>query len=547
MISLINLMEKKMAAKESKKPSIDKINLENRILAAFSLMEMCKTDAENISAGDLTELYQKVADLNKRAFEDETVFNIVAEHELDQVSNIEQLKEKIRRNRVVSTYKQLGFFALCSGSTKERIPEAPEILATIMHNMGIKNADALSEAIVNRQLDDESADKLFKELNGRQNILKKMLISDFKTYQDQKTRNETIEQIRPDLEEYTFQKNPSVEYSFEIRKQQKEFRKAVRQNFNEETKPEFLKFYGAMMTEGKNAAQGSSIGSTYSAFCQMIQADVGKEAAGAEIDRALGLSAEDAAQPDIEAKRKAAYKEKCLELYFKTVAGILSQKYEYNRKHNIGGSWDMYLRNINDNYIRSLNNGVNDIGSLAFQDADYSKQFISKAEEYKMNRDMRDETAEQQIISVHHKFPIGAAYDVYDQLCPPVSEKEKIENCQRLVNVRSNNVFVIGQEKHQSMEPRGTMKFGVNPDAGIFAARINCPGLRIVMRSLPPYMQEGIAKYVKMGESEKTKDIAVTMRFSEPKEITALRESLRNEDTHVSAIQKFTRYYNDGK
>ncbi len=138
MISLINLMEKKMAAKESKKPSIDKINLENRILAAFSLMEMCKTDAENISAGDLTELYQKVADLNKRAFEDETVFNIVAEHELDQVSNIEQLKEKIRRNRVVSTYKQLGFFALCSGSTKERIPEAPEILATIMHNMGIK-------------------------------------------------------------------------------------------------------------------------------------------------------------------------------------------------------------------------------------------------------------------------------------------------------------------------------------------------------------------------------------------------------------------------
>ena len=149
-----------MAAKESKKPSIDKINLENRILAAFSLMEMCKTDAENISADDLTELYRKVADLNKRAFEDETVFNIVAEHELDQVSNIEQLKEKIRRNRVVSTYKQLGFFALCSGSTKERIPEAPEILATIMHNMGIKNADALSEAIVNRQLDDESADKL---------------------------------------------------------------------------------------------------------------------------------------------------------------------------------------------------------------------------------------------------------------------------------------------------------------------------------------------------------------------------------------------------
>ena len=97
------------------------------------------------------------------------------------------------------------------------------------------------------------------------------------------------------------------------------------------------------------------------------------------------------------------------------------------------------------------------------------------------------------------------------------------------------------------MEPRGTMKFGANPDATLFAARINCQGLKAVMRSLPPYMQEGIAKYVKMGESEKTKDIAVAMRFSEPKEIAALRESLRNEDSHVSTIQKFTRYYNDGK
>lgn len=48
-----------------------------------------------------------------------------------------------------------------------------EILATVMHEAGIKNADELSAAACSGELDDEGADRLHKELNGKLGFLKK--------------------------------------------------------------------------------------------------------------------------------------------------------------------------------------------------------------------------------------------------------------------------------------------------------------------------------------------------------------------------------------
>lgn len=81
----------------------------------------------------------------------------------------------MQRNRVLNTYKQFGYFGLCSGREREHIPEAPEILSTIMYEVGIKNADELSVAIVKQELDEEKSDRLFKELNTRSGSLKNSL------------------------------------------------------------------------------------------------------------------------------------------------------------------------------------------------------------------------------------------------------------------------------------------------------------------------------------------------------------------------------------
>lgn len=63
------------------------------------------------------------------------------------------------------------------------------------------------------------------------------------------------------------------------------------------------------------------------------------------------------------------------------------------------------------------------------------------------------------------------------------------------------------------------------------------------MSQLPPYMQEGFKKHVKIGENEESKDISVNMKFSEPPEIGAIREKLNTSAGHVSVAQKYARYY----
>lgn len=55
-----------MAAKPGKKKTNQKIALETRILATFSLIEICKTDAQNIGSADIEELYKKLPLSTKR-------------------------------------------------------------------------------------------------------------------------------------------------------------------------------------------------------------------------------------------------------------------------------------------------------------------------------------------------------------------------------------------------------------------------------------------------------------------------------------------------
>ena len=292
-----------MAAKPGRKKTNQKIALETRILATFSLIEICKTDAQNIGSADIEELYKKIAALNEKAFEDEKALDIVAEHGLDEIASVDHLKERIYRSRAINAYKQLGYFGLAGGSVDEHEMSGAEILATVMHEAGIKNADELSAAACSGELDDEGADRLHKELNGKLGFLKKRLAADFETYNQQKSKNSSVELIREDIEEYTFDKNKTASFEFSVRKKDYDFRCGLRDDFKRTTKPDFLKLYGTMLTEGKNAAQGSSFGSTYPAFREMIEKSVGKDAADAEIDQALGSSPEEAAQPGIEAKR----------------------------------------------------------------------------------------------------------------------------------------------------------------------------------------------------------------------------------------------------
>ncbi len=544
-----------MAAKNTGgKKKNDRIGPETRILAIVALLDICKTDADNIGTAEIENLYQKISELNKKTFEDEETFAVVEKHRLDEITNVDELRERIRRNRAINIYKELGYFNLSSGSITAHEMSGTEIISTILHETGVKTADELSAAACSGTLTDKEAEKFKNILNGKQGELKKRLAIDFAIYNSQKTKDPAVEAIRRDIEEYTYDKKKSASFEFDVHPKDKGFRKSVRKPFNDQAKPDFLKLYGTMLTEGRNLTLGNKTRSTYDRFRQKMEEAYGSDSLDSIIDRALGLSAQQSASPDADRLRQEAYAEKSKELYFKTLAGVLSQKYEYNLEHNSSTEWGNYVQTFNDKYIRELTeNGYNYIDSLAFQDPNYKEQFASKAREHYMNKVLRDETAEMQIISVHHKDPIGSAKDLSNIFFKPAlhgldeekAEAERIKLCSKMYNTNSNFMLVIGQAMHQSLEARDKVEIGQEQDTAIFAADINCRALRNIMTRLPANIREGMEKYVKPND-EGHKKIFAYMPFPEPKEKSFIRKKLQEgKDARVSLTDKFGRCYRE--
>ena len=546
-----------MAAIKTKSKN-EQINLETRILATLAMLDICNTDADNLKPEDLNHLYNTINSLNKKTFEDnnEHAFNIVAEHELDEIKNIDLLRERIRRNRNLNIYKQLGWFGLAGGQLNNCKINGTKVIATLLYEIGIKNADDISAAVCGGSLNEDDALKFKTIIETKQALLKKRLASDFAVYNSQNTINTAIESLRPDIEEYVFDANQTKDYTFMVKKKDEDFRKNLRSMFDAYPKPEFLKMYGTMLMEGRNLAQGGNIGSNYDSFCKLMQKQFGEDAPKI-IDKALGITQEKSDTSDIENIRKQTYTNKCEELYFKTLAGVLSEKFEAN-KHSIfcnNFNYNDFIKTFDYQYILPMvKNGINNIGALAFPDPVNNKPFESVSKEYKMNKECKAETAEKQIISIHHKNPIGSALDFFEQIIgsdrlknmqPNQALKFKLNECNRLYNYSGNFVYVIGRSMHQSLEPENKLKFGHKRDDMIFAAEISCSAIKTIIPKLSPKIQSGLNKYIKMGDKEQKKKIFAYMPLPEPSEIIAIREKLKeNKQVHVDIIQKFSRYYN---
>ncbi len=536
-----------MVAKSvKKKPSHKNLSLETRIITTFALIEFFKTDAKNISGNDLQEILDKINQLTQQAYDNDDMqaFDILRKHNLDGISNISELKSKIHRNRVINMYKQLGYFGLSQGTTKEYQMSSIETLATMMYVANVKNADEIAEKLVTKTLTDEEAELLQANISGGLGNLKKCLIKDFERYKYKNQANPIISEIAKDIEEYVFDENKKIQVSYKVKDSKKPFRKKLRENFNTSSKPEFLKLIGTMLTEGKNAAQASSRASNYNQFCQILSNQYPQKDINKLVDNALGISISEADKEKAEQLRIDAYRKKCENLYFKTVAGMLSQKYEYNQTHKIQTDYDVYLKIIDSRYIKDLCDGKNNVYMLAFQDPDYQQQYENMAAEKKLNKEFRDDTAEKQLISVHHNtVTIGSAYDFCSKFFPTFDEEQKMQKCTELANIFGNFTYVIGQDVHQSLEPQGTIEIGATPKSMLMATNIDPQALKNISPALPKYMQEGLKQRFKFNNNDINKRrVYEYMQLPEAKDITFLRQNVIKDKQHVSAMQKFTRY-----
>ncbi len=563
-----------MAKKENKKNKKNNLALETRIISSFSLLEFCRLDEQNLTKEDLDILFNRVQEINNLALEDEQALDIAVEHDLEQITSHDKLKERIQRSRVINTYQTLGYFGLCCGTEHEHLPNAQEIVATVLHNLNIKDADTLADKIFHKTLDDETATTLFTEVNKRKSSLIENLRTDMQSYDTQKQQNPLIESLRPDLEECTYSaQTKTLEIPFSCNKDdeiRQLFKDDVRCDFDQNIRHEFLRLCGQLMDTGRRSTEGLSYEENYASFKKLMTSQYGEQA----IDQALNIKDTDIVGKDIETVRKEKFKAKGEEMYFRTVAALLSEKNSYNQDYNTSCNWTAFAtKNISD-YIQGLLNGYNNIRALALLDPNSGRS----------GKDLPEDATKNQYVSVHHgNSTVAASHDVtrhiYPELFndkelnspelkeemkslknetnPKIKElkqenlrgklrpilKQALETAKDLTNQMGGLMLVVGNEKHQSMEPKGKITVKPYPDNSIMAARIDVAFLNRINSQLPKSMQAGIQKYVNINSPAKTLDISVALPLPEESIWTQTRDKLKaKEKTQVNILQKHQRY-----
>lgn len=92
-----------------------------------------------------------------------------------------------------------------------------------------------------------------------------------------------------------------------------------------------------------------------------------------------------------------------------------------------------------------------------------------------------------------------------------------MKTCDGLVNNFSNMIYVIGREKHQSLEPvNNEIKIARSADAPFLAAEVNPQALKNILHKLPPVLREGMLQSVKLPDDNRKVNVSVNMKFPEP-------------------------------
>lgn len=382
------------------------------------------------------------------------------------------------------------------------------------------------------------ADKLYDMLHGKQKVLKEKLAVDYETYKQTKVSNAVIEDIEPNIQEHLSGLTREENMEYETRQEDYYFRQDLRRDFSrpDGIRQSFLKLYGTMMENGMNLARNPNSASDYEAFRRQMEQMFG-EKHQAEIDQALNIIPNGESQAELQEKRAKLYAVKSQEIYFKTMAGILSHKKEFDHSNGVQAyDYMTYVQNIEQKFIRGLQCGKTDVDCLAFVEPDNTAA-KSKAEELALRKKYKDDTAENQIVSVHHKLPIGAARDIFRRLLGKKDERTERHGCSALVNNLGNMSLIIGKQTHQMLEAYGNYNITAKSDNMIFASRINTALLEITHIKIPPYLREGIKKYAL--QSSKSGIITVDMNFSEAPEIAQARKKLKMPHVVTNVVNKF--------
>ena len=528
-------------------------NLNGRLLVGTAFLDYCAL--AEISNSDIDKLYAKIEKLNELSSEKD--MELVVKYDLENVTSKDALKERIKQIRSQTAEKIFDYYALSEQNAA--------VVQGVMTRAGIKKnvAAEMRQAISERKLDapyknedTRYADKLYAHLTAASKKMKENLASDYQTYCDTGAHNPVIEAIKENIVSYVPAEEKALSYSTEKSDADKAFRRDIRNNFKEGIRPQFVTLYGLMMRNGMQRAKNPSLNSNYQNFEARL-----KEICGlnylAEADKALGCQTQGLSAADARKVRETRYNQKSQEVYFKTAYALLSLKIKDDQTRSVPATtnYTTIANTIDIKFISDLCAGQTNVNCLALVEPDNSYAANMREERLKQERYKQD-IAEDQHVSIHHKLPVGSAKDLVEnfktkQLSPDkdlvenfktkqLSPDMELEFAASLVNTLGNMSLIIGKDVHKKLEANGYYKLDDKDDM-IFAARINKSALEKIKDQLPAHLRnnENMSKYTKAGSNGL---VMVRMDFSESPEIAKQRPTAK-EKTAPDFVQKYQQIF----
>lgn len=281
------------------------------------------------------------------------------------------------------------------------------------------DAEDIANRIVSGRLQTEEIPTAVSALQAaKQKVLQRMKV-DWQTYESEHSPNPNIEVFR-DYFEATL--TESKDFHYKTYPETRNVLLCIRDDFADRdtgSKTAFLKMTGYMLDCGyKQLLSPASAkvlnNNNYKDFIALI-----KQCYPENSEQVINTLLEVGNADDIESARRAAFDKKSKEFYCKFLSAILVKKKEQNKADRIVGfDYQKYITQNISKYIGDMKSGYNNIA-----------QHLHLADEKAGDslKDLIDDTAEQQIISVHHKIPVAAAVPLYVTLHPELHPANKLQ------------------------------------------------------------------------------------------------------------------------
>jgi len=338
-----------------------------------------------------------------------------------QMSKIELMRQFAARHIVEMTLRKDGWTDKLSEAEATDVNLSLQgTLYTILEKENKKiNADDLAARIIKGELDQAEIPMALTALKSAEKKIKEQMKSDWQTYEDMRQPHPVIEEHRTDFENIVYD---SKQIRYKPYPELRGVRLCIRDDFNspDGSKRTFLKIMGALIDTGANIANSSSgsvngIGKNYDTFVALMKKEYGENVEKIIDTVLLGDKVANATDKE----RKEAFAKKGTELYCKFLGAVLVKKQETEaQKNNYRFNYTGYIKANVARYIADMKEGLNNI-----------TEDLQLADERNLTslKEMKDDTAEQQIISVHHKIPVASITAVYADMHPELHPADKMQ------------------------------------------------------------------------------------------------------------------------